>query len=151
MKNSNDEFRKGRCLECGAEFSGRKDKKFCSLTCKNNYNNRRYHDRKQYREKILAQLSRNYDILEGLLTDNQAGASLEELSMLGFDSRCLTGFGKGNGSHECCSCFDISYYRTGSKIFGLRRTESGKTAMKKYPPVRISSALLDIKDDGKTK
>ena len=119
----NDGSIHGRCLECGTPINGRKDKKFCSLSCKNSYNNRIYHSRKQARDAVLEQLYRNYNILEGLLSDRQAGAALEELAEIGFDSRCLTGFGRGHHSHECCSCFDISYYRTGSRIFGIRRIE----------------------------
>lgn len=141
MKHDDEQFKQGICLECGASFSGRKDKKFCSLSCKNNYNNRRYHDRKRYRENVLAQLSRNYDILEGLLSDNQAGASLEELSGLGFDYRCLTGLGQGNGIHECCSCFDISYYRTGSRIFGIRRVDARRRDAARITGVRHEDGL----------
>ena len=63
----NDESVHGRCLECGTPIKGRKDKKFCSLGCKNSYNNRIYHNRKQARDAVVEQLYRNYNILEGLL------------------------------------------------------------------------------------
>lgn len=109
------------CLECGSSLTGRKDKKFCSLICKNAYNNRRISRIRQYRSDIMARLSRNYEILESLLNEKVSSAPLEALKTLGFDDSCITGHNSGHRKHEECCCFDIAYYRSCSKIFGLHR------------------------------
>lgn len=114
------------CLECGHELHGRKNKKFCSLTCKNAYNNRRIGRIRQYRSEIMSRLARNYEILESLLNEKVSSISLEELKTLGFDENCITGHRSGYRKHEECRCFDLAYYRSGSKIFGLCRIELDK-------------------------
>lgn len=113
----------GSCLECGVEFRGRRDKKFCSLACKNNYNNRKIKAIRQYRADIIAKLSRNYEILEMLLGEKVTRAGLEEIEKIGFDAAYVTGSSRGQGRSEECRCFDIAYRRTGSRIFNLRRME----------------------------
>ena len=111
----------GCCLECGGVLNGRKDRKFCSLVRKNAYNNRRISIIRKYKSDIMSRLSRNYEILESLLNDKVKNASLEELKALGFDDSCMTGHSPGRRKHEECCCFDIVYYRSENKIFGLRR------------------------------
>lgn len=111
------------CLECGCELSGRQDKKFCSLGCKNAYNNRRIQNIRRYRSDIMSRLSKNYKILEGLLSDKVTSAPLELIKQQGFDDSCITGYNNGYRRHQECSCFDIVYCRTSSKIFGIRRIE----------------------------
>ncbi len=110
------------CLECGDSLRGRKDRKFCCLSCKNSYNNRRYREIRRYKSEIMSRLSRNYEILESLISDGEKGAKLEDLGKAGFDAGCITGARKSAG-HEECSCFDISYCRTDSRIFNLRRKD----------------------------
>ena len=75
---------------------------------------------------IISVLSQNYEILEELLKENRQSAGLAELSELGFDPDYVTGHRKGRYRHDEYSCFDISYYRSPSKIFNVRRkTPSG--------------------------
>ena len=59
----------GACLECGSTIRGRKDKHFCSLSCKNAWHNRAQQAKRHHRARILAALSGNYSILEALLKD----------------------------------------------------------------------------------
>ncbi len=108
------------CLECGDSLKGRKGKKFCGLSCKNSYNNRRYQEIRKYRAETLSRLSKNYEILESLLNDKILGAKLEYLSAEGFDPSYVTGMTKSS-KHLKCSCFDITYYRTESRIFNICR------------------------------
>ena len=111
----------GNCLECGTAIRGRKDKRFCSLTCKNNYHNRTQIAKRQMRAKVVAALTGNYSILEALLNVGKTGASLEELSELGFDPAYVTGHRRGRFRHDEYACFDITYYRTEARIFNVRR------------------------------
>ena len=111
----------GTCLECGTAIYGRKDKHFCSANCKNTWHNRLMRERRKYRMETIATLSRNYEILEAMLKENRQSAGLAELSVLGFDPDCVTGHRKGRCRHDEYSCFDIRYYRSGTKIFNVRR------------------------------
>ena len=111
----------GNCLECGTAISGRRDKRFCSLSCKNKYNNRTQMTRRQLRANTIAALTGNYAILEALLHEGKTGAGLEELSELGFDPAYVTSHRRGRFKHDEYACFDIWYYRTDTRIFNVRR------------------------------
>ena len=111
----------GNCLECGTAISGRRDKRLCSLTCKNKYNNRTHMTRRQLRANTIAALTGNYAILEALLHEGKTGAGLEELSELGFDPAYVTSHRRGRFKHDEYACFDIWYYRTDTRIFNVRR------------------------------
>ncbi len=114
------------CQECGKELIGRKDKKFCSISCKNKYNNRRNQTIRKYREDTINRLSRNYEILESLLMEKQPYIGLEELSDLGFDYDCFTSRQKSRTGHDNRSCFDISYDISTRKIFNIKRKDLTK-------------------------
>lgn len=117
-----EETLEGTCLECGTGLCGRKDKKFCSLSCKNTYNNRRHQILRKYRGDIIAKLSRNYEILESMLSDDWQSANLEDLEKLGFDDSVFTSQSwKRKRGHEQRSCFDIVYSHSESKIYDLYR------------------------------
>ena len=111
----------GICLECGAPFSGRSDKHFCSLSCKNAYHNRAQQTKRRHRSDILAALSGNYGILESLLKEDRTSARLEELATLGFNPAYVTGHRRGRFSHDEYACFDILFCRTDTRIFNVRR------------------------------
>ena len=113
----------GNCLECGAYIRGRKDKRFCSLSCKNKFHNRTQFTKRQMRAKVVAALTGNYAILEALLNAGKTGASLEELLELGFDPSYVTGHRHGRFHHDEYACFDICYYRSESRVFNVRRRE----------------------------
>lgn len=134
MKFKIQEEGEGSCLECGSAFYGRKDKQFCSNGCKNAWHNRLMRERRKFRMEVVTVLSRNYEILEGLLKENRQSAGLAELSALGFDPGFVTGHRKGRYRHDEYDCFDISYYRSGTKIFNVRR---------KTPSARLSAPSPD--------
>lgn len=113
----------GNCLECGSTLLGRKDKKFCCISCKNAYNNRRQQQIRKYKSEILTSISRNYEILEMLLRDNTLSIELEEIERLGFDQSHITGHRIGKCGHSECICFDISYYKTERRIFNIHRND----------------------------
>ena len=117
-KQNEDE---GACLECGTAFYGRKDKHFCSVSCKNKWHNRVIQERRRFRAETLAAISRNYQILDGMLQDNRTSAPLADLKKAGFDPAFVTGYRKGSCRHDDYACFDISFYRSNTKIFNVRR------------------------------
>ena len=109
------------CPECGRVFYGRKDKSFCSLNCKNRWHNRIQQKRRRYRSEIIAALTRNYQILDGLLKENKTAAQLSELEKAGFDPAFVTGHRRGDFRHDDFACFDIRFYRSDTKVFNIRR------------------------------
>ena len=111
----------GTCLECGETFHGRRDKHFCSLTCKNAYHNRAQQAKRHHRSEILAALSGNYSILEALLKEDRTSARLEDLATLGFKPAYVTGHRRGRFSHDEYACFDIVFCRTDTRIFNVHR------------------------------
>lgn len=110
------------CLECGESLYGRKDKQFCSPECKNKFNNRRMSCIRRCKTAILAALTRNYEILDMLIKAKISSIDLEALSEMGFNDKTITGQAAGLHRHQEYSCFDICYYKSETKIFGIRRS-----------------------------
>ena len=125
MSNNRKKEEENICRECGRAFYGRRDKNFCSLECKNRWHNRVVRERRRVRTETLAQISRNYNILSELLAEDKNSASLQELAKAGFDPAFATGHRKGSCRHDDYSCFDISYYRSSTKVFNVRRRNAG--------------------------
>ena len=111
----------GSCLECGTVFYGRKDKQFCSIGCKNKWHNRQVREQRLRKAEIISELNRNYEVLESLLKAGRVSASLVEMEKAGFNPALVTSHRKGRYRHDEYSCFDICYYRSGTKIFNVRR------------------------------
>lgn len=109
------------CLECGDEILyGRSDKKFCSSSCRNAYNNRLASIGPGGKRHILNRIESNYAILHTLLLLGRTSVSVRELDALGYDKKYVTFHDKVKG-HDMFRCFDLSYYQSASKIFGLTR------------------------------
>lgn len=113
---------KGECLKCGTVIYGRADKKFCSPACKNAYHNDSVSGHRRARNKAIRTLNVNYDILDKLMKNEIRSISIERIRDLGFDENYSTGHRIGRTRHEEESCFDITYCRTETKIFQIRRT-----------------------------
>lgn len=114
---------KGECLKCGTAIYGRPDKKFCSLECKNAYHNNAVSNHRKVRTLVIRSLNSNYEILDKLEKNKIRTISIDRIRELGFDENYSTGHRLGRFSHNEEFCFDISYCRTQSKIFRIRRTQ----------------------------
>lgn len=122
-----------RCIECGKEFTGRPDKKFCSRQCKNTYNNRRTSRISRYRRSTINALDRNYEILSHVLAIGATSARTEDLCNLGFRPETVTSHKKGENGHNEYSCYDIVYHQTGMKVFNLHRMEASREISPSVP------------------
>jgi hypothetical protein len=76
---------KRQCLECGEEFSGRIDKKFCSDMCRNAYNNKLNSENTNLVRQINGILRKNRRILEQLNKDGKTKVHKKKLADKGFD------------------------------------------------------------------
>jgi predicted nucleic acid-binding Zn ribbon protein len=73
------------CLECGDKIIGREDKKFCSDSCRNSYNNKQNKDANNYMRNINNKLRKNYRILAELNIDGKSKTTRAKLFSKGFD------------------------------------------------------------------
>lgn len=109
-----------RCLQCGKTIFGRKDKKFCSLGCKNAYHNHETEQRRKFMKKTDDAMHTNYMILDEALKNGGTSLSLEELAGYGFVQEIATSFKK---RYRCLElgCYDIRYNQSDSRIFNIHR------------------------------
>lgn len=113
---------KQTCLDCGREFYGRKDKKFCSQSCKNHYHNNEARSSRRLRNRIITDLASNYNILDNLIRLKMTTISICDAEALGFKPSIITGFSKSKGHNEF-RCFDIKYCQSDTRIFNIGRFE----------------------------
>ena len=115
------------CIECGREIlSGRADRKFCSDLCKNKWHNkRRYPCREELEGDILRILDSNHTILVRLIKMGITTLDLVSLVHLGYNMHYITSYRK-YGRRQICTCFDIQYELTNSRIKELRPMITGE-------------------------
>jgi len=78
------------CLECDEKIIGREDKKFCSDSCRNAYNNKINKDSTNYMRNINNKLRKNYRILSELNVEGKSKTTKTKLLSKGFDFDYMT-------------------------------------------------------------
>jgi len=78
------------CPECGNKIVGRADKKFCSDSCRNTYNNNQNKDSINIMRNVNNRLRKNYRILEALNPDEKTKVPKAKLNAAGFDFNHFT-------------------------------------------------------------
>ena len=112
------------CLECGDRIKyGRTDKKFCCDECRNKNFYERERQGRVFRRRILKTLSRNYEILEGLLRADVETAEMISILAMGFSPSIMTSCRKC-GRHYECGCFDIRYIMTDTRIYSISKIQN---------------------------
>ena len=112
------------CLECGDRIRyGRADKKFCCDECRAKNYNERVRKSRAFKRRVMNALSRNYALLEKLIRADIDSADLISLVSMGFVPSLMTSFRK-YGKHDECSCFDIRYIMTGTRIYSISKIEN---------------------------
>jgi hypothetical protein len=100
---------KRKCLDCGEEFSGRIDKKFCSDMCRNAYNNRLNSDTSNLVRNVNNILRKNHRILQELNTAEKTKVHKKKLSDKGFDFNYFTSIYKTQKGSEYRFCYEQGY------------------------------------------
>lgn len=100
-----------RCLECGEEFSGRSDKKFCSDSCRVAHNNRKYHNNYSQILEVNRILKRNYSILSEIYSVKGGKCNYKYLFKKGYNFDYLTSVEElyGNDGGLLLYCYDLSF------------------------------------------
>ena len=112
------------CLECGDQIRyGRTDKKFCCDDCRMRHYNEQSKLSRHFRRRILAALSKNYEILEGLIRSDKESVDLMTLATMGFTPSIVTSF-RRTGKHDEYGCFDIRYIMTRTRIYSISKIQN---------------------------
>lgn len=97
------------CLECGAPFRGRVDKKFCSDTCRVAFNNRLNSDDTSYVRNINNILRKNRRILISMNPTGKNKVSYGKLKDRGFDFNHFTSTYKTREGSQYFYCYEHGY------------------------------------------
>lgn len=113
-----------RCLECGDTIRyGRSDKKFCCADCKTRHHNNMAKGGRVFKRRVLRTLSRNYEILDGLVKADVQSIDIIDIVALGFVPDIVTSYHKIRSHQEYC-CFDIKYIMTASRICSISKIQN---------------------------
>lgn len=124
MGYSKEIRQRARCLHCGDEIKyGRADKKFCCDDCRALHHNDALKESRAFRRRVLSRLAYNHDLLERLLDAGTESFSLLELASHGFTPDLMTSCRKV-GKHMECSCFEIKYIMTASRIYSISKIQN---------------------------
>ena len=100
---------KKKCVECGDEFVGRADKKFCSDQCRNSYNNKLNSDSNNFVRNINNILRKNRRILAELNPTGKVKVHRDKLLERGFKFSYFTNIYTTQGGKSYYYCYDQGY------------------------------------------
>lgn len=111
------------CLQCGQPIelgSGRQDRKFCSVACKNKYHNAgRQMLSRHYKNKVIRILDNNNFILRRLLSMGVTSLDVNTLRQMQFNFDFSSSYHK-IGRRQLYTCFDVQYELTPTRIMNIR-------------------------------
>ena len=110
---------KRKCQECGMEYFGRKDKKFCSDSCRNAYNNRLNSDVNNFIRNINNTLRKNRRILAELNPNGKTKIHRDKLVEKGFNFRYYTNTYITKSGKTYHFCYDQGYLELEEQYFAL--------------------------------
>lgn len=100
---------KRQCAECGEEFIGRVDKRFCSDQCRSNFNNRLNSDETNFVRNINNILRKNRRILVACNPDGKATVHRDKLLEQGFKFSYFTNEWRTRAGKTYRFCYDYGY------------------------------------------
>ncbi len=110
---------KQKCLECGDEFKGRIDKKYCSDYCRNTYNNKINKDSKNLIRNINNRLRKNYKVLSQLNISGKTKVSRSKLISQNFDFNYFTQIYITKAKKTYYYIYDQGYLELDNEIYLL--------------------------------
>ncbi len=116
--------KQAHCLECGDTIRyGRTDKKFCCDECKTRHYNNIAKAGRTLRNKVIAAINRNYDILETLLRSGADSADIVDLTSMGFVPGVSTSY-RRSGKRDVYTCYDIKYVMTATRVYSIMKIKN---------------------------
>ena len=111
------------CLECSEKIVGREDKKFCSDSCRNAYNNKINKDSTNFMRNVNNKLRKNYRILCELNTDGKSKATRDKMINKGFDFEFFTNILQTKTGNTYYLLYDQGYRSLDNDYFMLVKKE----------------------------
>ena len=100
---------KKQCVECGDEFIGRADKKYCSDSCRSTHHNRQHGSNNNFIRNINRILRTNRNILAELNPDGKANIHRNKLVEKGFKFSYFTNQYATRAGRVYKFCYDQGY------------------------------------------
>ncbi|WP_281309453.1 hypothetical protein [Flavobacterium flavigenum] len=111
------------CLECAEKIVGREDKKFCSDSCRNAYNNKINKDSTNFMRNVNNKLRKNYRILSELNTEGKSKTTREKMLNKGFDFDFFTNILQTKTGNTYYFLYDQGYRSLDNDYFMLVKKE----------------------------
>ncbi len=111
------------CPECGEKIIGRADKKFCSDSCRNAYNNALNKDTKNIIRTTNNRLRKNHRILEALNTKDKTKVTKNTLLKNGFMFDYFTGTYTTKAGNTYYYVYDQGYLALENDLYLLVKRE----------------------------
>ncbi|KUJ61153.1 hypothetical protein AR687_14575 [Flavobacteriaceae bacterium CRH] len=111
------------CLECTEKIVGREDKKFCSDSCRNAYNNKINKDSTNFMRNVNNKLRKNYRILSELNTEGKSKATRDKMINKGFDFDFFTNILQTKTGNTYYFLYDQGYRSLDNDYFMLVKKE----------------------------
>jgi hypothetical protein len=96
------------CFACNRKVTGRTDKKFCSIPCKNDYHNSQKVKLGQAERYMLSAMRKNRMILEKLKINEPVEKPVSYLENMGFDRSGLSGLILNDDKSVQTTCYDYA-------------------------------------------
>ena len=112
------------CPECGEEYTGRSDKKYCSSPCRAAYHNRARAEEQVFQRSINNILRHNRNVLAELNPDGKANVKRERIIDRGFKFRYFTNEYVTRNGTLYHFCYDYGYkVEEGEWVLLIKRQE----------------------------
>lgn len=111
------------CLECSEKIVGREDKKFCSDSCRNAYNNKINKDTTNFMRNINNKLRKNYRILSELNSEGKSKATRDKMLNKGFDFEFYTNVMQTKTGNTYYFLYDQGYRSLDNDYYMLVKKE----------------------------
>ncbi len=110
---------KKKCPECGEPILGRVDKKFCSDSCRNNYNNNLKSEDQNLVRNINNALRKNRRILEELNPGGKTTVHKSKLVEKGFNFKYHTSIYLTRKGEQYHFCYEQGYLKLENEFYLL--------------------------------
>ena len=107
------------CQECDEPIKGRSDKKFCSDSCRNAFNNHFNRDSTNLMRRVNRTLRKNKMVLEKLNPNGKSKASKKVLLQKGFNFDYHTNTYTTKNGNTYYFCYEQGYLPLGNEMFAL--------------------------------
>ena len=107
------------CLECNEPIKGRADKKFCSDTCRNAFNNNFNRDSTNLMRRVNRTLRKNRLILSNLNPNGKSKATKRTLLKNGFNFDYHTNTYSTKNGKTYYFCYEQGYLPLDNEIYAL--------------------------------